>query len=64
MARGNIKVSIEWDVAAENLRVELCAQSTPQKVRLMAPFGQPQSSVVDLEVGRVAILQFGPALRV
>lgn len=64
MARGNIKVSVEWDVAAEYLLVELCAQSTAQKVHLMAPFGQPRNTVLDLEVGKVISTQFGSAMRV
>jgi len=64
VAKGNIRISMEWDAATEYIRVELCSPSTSQKVQLHTPFGEPRNTTVDLEAGKITTLLIGQILRV
>lgn len=51
MARGNVRVSIDWNISAGHLRVVLCAMDKDQTVHVRVPFGKERSRVVELLSG-------------
>ena len=48
VARGNIQVSIEWDLSEKALRVELVAKGVAQTIDLELPFGDPRVHTITL----------------
>ncbi|NIL99001.1 MAG: glycoside hydrolase family 95 protein [Planctomycetales bacterium] len=56
MARGGVRVSMEWDRQAEQLRAELCSQGKAQQVELELPFGERRKLQLDLPADQVHVL--------
>ena len=60
MARGGVRVSIEWDIKVGELSVELCSIGRAQTVELELPFGASQRLSIELEADqakRVIIIE-------
>jgi alpha-L-fucosidase 2 len=53
MARGNVRVSMDWNLEAKELRVELCSLGKAQRVELELPFGEPRKLELDLAADQV-----------
>ena len=58
MARGNICVSIDWNQLTGYLRVGLCAMDKNQTIRVVVPFGEEKSRMVELTAGCPTTLEW------
>ena len=60
MARGGVRVSVEWDRKAGKVDVELCSLGKAQTVELELPFGEPRKRRVRLEAGQAKLFRSRP----
>ncbi len=59
VARGGVRVSMEWDLEAGELQVELCSMRNAQRIELELPFGETRTLEVNLEAGQVQKISIG-----
>ncbi len=56
MARGGVRVSLEWDRTKSELSIELCSVGKAQHVDVALPFGETQHRALDLVADEVTCI--------